>query len=640
MSKRLKTTKSAIVLMIAIVALALYGESGGRVVRVTAAIPDQQLITTAISPDQFIDISGTEIGQSFVIPSSQDSPTYEDGQFVRLNSISVGLRVAQDDDCYRYANDVFVEIRETRYGEDIAESNLVYKYPANDMQSIRVEFSPDTILSADEEYYLVVGRRGSASFAEQLHWTEHNLRGSNESLSYSDVRDLDDIANVGVDDNNDMCISEAREPATIEIGVDLDDYYQGGSSDMFGNDIVSQIEVSYVTRSRVLAIIFNPEIGEVGYSDSVGTVDLFDYDSARLWDIMKFDDWSDDDEIVDNLASDIQSGSMESARVSIETHIVNDWAPHLSGDVSWRDEVGVLRSLTGFTKWGSNTWPCFPHIPEVDNIGINTKRYRRHCYPEIQTEFDYGSMMNVEIRDSMTVSELINNEEVDEVWVLTDPSSTIYESVLLVPNDDDGYPMSVDAIKIDGLNRRVVVMGMTAHDSRGEVALRFTRRAEMAMSAVLDGNLYPSCVVNALDSSKFNEFTRLAYCERAIATTTPGASPAPGSVGYARVPFNAQSINSNNVIGITNVEHSVEYALSDEMKWNTYPDEPVGQFVGEINCQQWGCTDMGYAVWWMNHVPRNRGVVGDLYNNLWAYILRPGEFDAIQGGRYDPTPQF
>ena len=42
----------------------------------------------------------------------------------------------------------------------------------------------------------------------------------------------------------------------------------------------------------------------------------------------------------------------------------------------------------------------------------------------------------------------------------------------------------------------------------------------------------------------------------------------------------------------------------------------------DINCLAWGCNELGYLKWWLEHLPHADGLTEGKSNNWWRYVVR------------------
>ncbi len=600
-----------------------------------AAVVDGGSVEMGLEWTSEVAIPYDGFAQGFIAPVLGGSPACNAGsQKVLIRGVQVMMEAAGDEECIRHGSDVFVSVRESRNGDDIAIARLYYDYPSSGI--VEVKFDAGVQIDVGDTYYLVVAHRpGSIDYREGHHWLRGVLEAA--SIPVSSTHELPDIGMTGLDESGSVCTASGPAFSPLaSLALDSGDPYEGGESDISGSDIVGRIDYTYVIESKVLALYYDPIVGEVSFSDMIGPIAPYDYGDADLTEVLSPFGWRPGGETAEQLASDIETVTEGVVDIVLVEHTLNEWPTVVDGSAKWYDDVGMLGEMepfSGWTGWTNDTWPCWPHIPVSEVMG-GAERNRRSCYPSTTGRFDYTSLFGRVIEDTSTLADLVNSGEIDDVWIFADPTSGLHPAVLVVPETDAGYELMAPAIQMPGLTKRVAVMGFN-HDRDEVTALRlYAHRAEQALAAVWNGNLYPSCAVNALDASRFNEFTRIHECTLLYATGTPE----PGSVGRVMLSPNAAGMDPDAVIDPYRRPLDETPAANDADKWLYYPDEPPVETEVSLTCQWWGCSEYGYYMWWLGHIPVAGGFDGETYNNLWPYIVQPACFAEVGSARYDPTP--
>lgn len=208
-------------------------------------------------------------------------------------------------------------------------------------------------------------------------------------------------------------------------------------------------------------------------------------------------------------------------------------------------------------------------------------------------KYDYNGMVDFYDFDTKR-----NNGTIDEVWVYAFPFGGMYESQLMGPG---AFWWNSPPLAHPGLNKCLSVMGWNYERGVAEAMHSVGHRAESA--------LWKTYGRWNLQSAKLNNWE--------IFTSINKELPNKANVGNIHFPPNAISdydySNSSSVITFAD-------------NWKRYPfllDQKR-----TINCQEWGCTHLGYMKWWFNHLPRYKGVTADtILNNWWHYFL--DYYDAV-----------
>ena len=208
---------------------------------------------------------------------------------------------------------------------------------------------------------------------------------------------------------------------------------------------------------------------------------------------------------------------------------------------------------------------------------------------EIQglVRFDYNAMIDYYDFDTKR-----NNGVIDEVWVYAPPFGGMYESQLVGPN---AFWYNSPPLAHPGLEELLSVMGWNYERGVAEAIHSFGHRMESAMVHAY-GDRWN---VHAEEPTSWEIFTR-------IDTQFPDGA----HIGNIHFPPN----------GVSDYDYSNRrYATTYADNWIRYPillDQHR-----TVNCQEWGCTQLGYMRWWFNHLPRFTGVTDGVLNNWWHYAV-------------------
>ncbi len=201
-----------------------------------------------------------------------------------------------------------------------------------------------------------------------------------------------------------------------------------------------------------------------------------------------------------------------------------------------------------------------------------------------------------------------NQTNADEIWLLTSPYLTRWESWMLGP-DYSFWPNGGDYVNAV-CNRHLIVDG-PSYASNDTFLHPFGHRVEATLRFITD-------IWSETDRKKYVEdFANLTRYSLPPANTT---WPTPGC-GNAHFPLNA--LNHYDYFNQTNRD----FNCSD---WNN-----ISSFSGtteSFNCQAWGCTGSGWQMVWLGGIPRldgqfdvalRSGKTVSFRKDWWYYLLYP-----------------
>ena len=208
-----------------------------------------------------------------------------------------------------------------------------------------------------------------------------------------------------------------------------------------------------------------------------------------------------------------------------------------------------------------------------------------------RVQFDYNAMIDYYDLDTKR-----NNGEVSEVWVYGPPFAGMYESRLVGPN---GFWYNSPPLEHPGLEKLLPVMGWNYERGVAEALHSYGHRVESAMVHTYGGRWD----VHAEDPTAWEIFTR-------IDKDLPGQA----HVGNIHYPPN----------GMSDYDYgNRRYVITYADNWKRYPI--LLDQTRTINCEEWGCSQLGYMRWWFSHLPRYAGVTDGVLNNWWYYVI---DYDA------------
>lgn len=291
-------------------------------------------------------------------------------------------------------------------------------------------------------------------------------------------------------------------------------------------------------RPRVLLVIHNPVIRARGGRKL----------SAALG-------WQDPDQLAHRYTADLQAASHGYARYEIVEQIEVDGLPV-------KADGFVYTAVDYYERWlGRRGW----HEPDL---------------------VDYGRLMA-----EFHMIERINQNQIDEVWLMGFPYAGYYESIMVGPG---AFWCNAPPIETQQVRRRFVIMGFSYERGGGEMLENFGHRVESIMKQVYRHKRGAE--------NLWERFTRYDL-------THPGQAEC-GNVHFA--PNSVRDYDWGNRRPVLSRCHT----------WLRFPDlsgEPR-----QVTCREWGNGDIRqHHLWWLRHLPHGVGVSGGVSHNWWEYVIDP-----------------
>lgn len=241
-------------------------------------------------------------------------------------------------------------------------------------------------------------------------------------------------------------------------------------------------------------------------------------------------------------------------------------------------------------------------------------------YQEPGDRFDYRSLIA-----EYNLSNRVNQNEIDEVWLFTYPFSGTFESIMCGTN-----AFWCNASPLENTpGRRFVIMGFSYERGVGEMEEDLGHRTESLMGRIYNCSDFVNWTYawdrsknplvkldptkyNALEFAQTNPLAKFLLYDR----IAPGGAQC-GNVHYA--PNSRQDYEWGNPTPVT--------TYADD--WLTFPTLP-----GTAKTQTsaaWGSGDIrGHHTWWFKRFPKSAGRSNGIRNNWWAYICDAAnpEFDS------------
>lgn len=210
----------------------------------------------------------------------------------------------------------------------------------------------------------------------------------------------------------------------------------------------------------------------------------------------------------------------------------------------------------------------------------------------------------------------VNNYEIDEVWIFTNPGYFLWESNMMGP--DPIWVNSTPHMRPD-LKRNVIVMGF--HKTRVPDLHHLGHRAESTMK-----HFYGRWKTNSENPNNWEKFTSTNY---------EGKWSHPIGAGNCHFPPNV-------------VDLSVHYNYYSELEvectaydWDNYPN--LTGDTSMVSSKDWEVFGVrnkyrSYMIWWFNRFPQSQGTNEDGHpNNWWKYLFDYNRY-MLDEVELPPTP--
>lgn len=230
-------------------------------------------------------------------------------------------------------------------------------------------------------------------------------------------------------------------------------------------------------------------------------------------------------------------------------------------------------------------------------------------------EYDYPGVL-----DYFGISEMVDNGEVNEVWVYNHPSCHMNESRFM---GQGGFwcnsgPIDYGTDRYHAHNRKLVCVMFCNYERTVDLALHsFGHRVESIMSHLYYNQMFywfPS------DASFSGLKKDLRTYDKFFSHGS--AYEKVNDKGYAHIGTCHSPCNTDVNYGYG--EYSSIYTFADE--WENYPiikdDKDKAR---KVTCSEWNGTQYGYMKWFLGHIPHFKGIntydQNDLHLNNWWYYL-------------------
>jgi hypothetical protein len=370
----------------------------------------------------------------------------------------------------------------------------------------------------------------------------------------------------------------------------LDDVIRWSSSNL---DVAEISEMGDVRAKSIGSTVITADIPGLSGSETLEVVEDFEsvkaeqlhvkvalvlqdpvIDSTSMKRVHEVWNWGDPVEYANQIAEEFYNASEGVVKFDIvEIHDDDKLFSRLGDELMTIDTLAYYYMTPGML-YGRTTTGTLQNLSEVQ--GVN--------------KFDYNAMI-----DYYHFDEKRNNGDIDEVWVYAHPFAGSYESQLVGPG---AFWWNSPPLDNPNLEKMLSVMGWNYERGVDCAIHSVCHRAESALRHV-----YGRWECTNPDPNPWELFTR-------IDKDMPGLA----QVGNCHFPPNGTSDYDYS-------NHTVVVSYADN--WKRYPI--LLDQTREIDCSEWGCTQLGYMRWWFNHLPRYKGVTDGVLNNWWYYFI---DYDA------------
>jgi hypothetical protein len=237
---------------------------------------------------------------------------------------------------------------------------------------------------------------------------------------------------------------------------------------------------------------------------------------------------------------------------------------------------------------------CAQYLDEVNAGDWTTEEWMStNCWGS-------GTADYLQMLDENNACDMINANEIDEVWLFAFGNGGFWEALMTGPG-----AYYTNALVLDGsdCNRPTHIMGFSYQRYADGALHSFAHRVEGVMRRFLPTEF----------TARFDTLNYRMSLQYATVYPAPDHPVSCGNSHWA--PNSTSHYNYDNTTDIQ----------SDCEDWN--PQNSGTRKA--INCNDWGCNEEGFMVWWMQNMPGRDSamngmtkVTGDRMPNWWWYILK------------------
>ncbi|MGC4091205.1 MAG: carboxypeptidase-like regulatory domain-containing protein [Polyangiaceae bacterium] len=288
---------------------------------------------------------------------------------------------------------------------------------------------------------------------------------------------------------------------------------------------------------------------------------------------------------------------------------VNGVTKTLTQHLGWDDPDTLFANYISWMKTTSNNrlnytiatrklvsdWPV-----KTDGFKYDQNTYLNVCDYEHGTNcHDPDSADIPKMLTDNQICEALNAGTIDELWLMGGPYFGTPESSLAGPK---GYDYNGPWFDATTCNKLMPIMGFSYKEGLPNMIHDFGHRTEATMSRVMGG---------WHEDSIANMWNRFGLVK--------AQSP---SFNYAGCGSVHQPPNSAGAEYIYDIATPVNSFCDDFLGYPTV--HTPSTVLKSTTCSAWGCTDIGYYRWWLQHLPKVAGFgPDDKLADWWRYAVDP-----------------
>ncbi len=283
-----------------------------------------------------------------------------------------------------------------------------------------------------------------------------------------------------------------------------------------------------------------------------------------------------------------------------------------NGAISRLNQIGINYTIARHIN--ISEFPLLPNGNRVFNMNSYSKCVGGGTAQDIQNcdnskwQFSYSKFF-----DDFNICSIANQENVDEIWILTPPYIGKWESLLVGPYE--GFWINGVAEVNSNCNKLYPVMGPT-YDRPENLLHNFGHRIESTIEYIF---------TNIKDEDKNTHWRRFSG-------------------------FGGQPLGCGNTHFPRNYRYDYDYSNPSPASFNCPDWKNFPNYNGatiNVGCNSWGCDDPGWERFWFSYIPSSSGnaVIYNTNNQAvsikkdwWYYILNPQESIAFVNYSSNPGP--
>lgn len=223
-----------------------------------------------------------------------------------------------------------------------------------------------------------------------------------------------------------------------------------------------------------------------------------------------------------------------------------------------------------------------------------------------KSEFDHKAFLN-----DNNICQIVNDNNIDEIWLLSSPFITTWEAWMVGPTYGFGPN---GGTYVDKKCKKHIVVMSAVYNKITPMGHIYGHRIEATLT-------YLSTYWKKVERTKYIEnFMNLKRYSTAPYGTPGPVYKGPGC-GNAHVPLN----------GLEQYDYDQDtYREFNCADWNKLTKSE--ESTAKINCQTWGCSDIGWNAYWQEAMPHRSGELMvtltdgrkvPVKRDWWVYVLNP-----------------